>query len=204
MNEATVAAKDEVFDLYLADKAGFFWTMENRGITARPDRIAFTIDGAPHEGPYAAIRQIKMHLQPIISRSSSGSVGWCEITFSDGYVIRVSSGDAHGLTDAAQNAAYLNFIAELHHRLSAADKQRIRFVAGVSEGRYWVLVICAGIFALMSLVPLVAFLYSGEWKILITLLATVGFAYPLWKNAQANRPRRYDPDQLPEDLVPEA
>ena len=83
-----------------------------------------------------------------------------------------------------------------------ADKARIKFVAGLTSGRHALLTFAAGFFGLMCLVPLVAFLYTGEWGVLWTLIGCLALAYPLWKNVERNRPRIYNPDQLPPELVP--
>jgi hypothetical protein len=199
------AAKDEYFDLFVVPKTGgIVWSYANRGITVKADRVAFEIDGIAHEGRFSDIREIRMSVTTVLAKGSSGTGGVCQMTFADGFVVSAVSNDGRGFPDPERIAPYVNFVSELHHRLSAADKSRIRFFAGLTEGRHMVLMVAAGFFALMSLIPLFVFFYTGEWKILLTLIACVAFVWPIWKSAEANRPRPYNPDSLPEDLIPES
>jgi hypothetical protein len=198
MSEA--APKDEHFDLFHRDgEMGIFWRFENHGITLTPDRMTFPVGKVPYEGRFADIRTIQLHLV----MAGKESIGSCQLRFNNGFVLNVISGNQGAAPDAERAGTYVNFVAELHHRLSRDDKNRIRFIAGLSETRHMLMMIATFITAGFSiLLPLGLFFSTGKWEALLIMLGGFGLAYPLWKNAEANRPREYNPDALPPELVP--
>jgi len=62
---------------------------------------------------------------------------------------------------------YIDFVHDLHRRLSAEDRKRIHFLAGATEGRQmmaWVAVVVGGLFFVA--LPLILLMATGETKAL--------------------------------------
>jgi len=133
----------------------------------------------------------------------SGYFGSCEIIFRNGRKLTVNSLDSWGRADTGRFDDYAEFLQDLHAHLGEADKKRIRFVAGTTEGRQIVgkvsLVIGGAFFVVL---PLVLLLITGEIKALFISLGGVAFIFPAFRVMKRNEPRTYNPDHLDDDLFP--
>jgi hypothetical protein len=118
-------------------------------------------------------------------------------------MLTVTSLDSWGSADAARLDDYAEFLQDLHSHLGEADKKRIRFIAGMTEGRQMfgkVAVFIGGAFFI--LLPLVLLLITREIQALFITLAGAAFIIPAFKTMKKNEPRTYDPDHLDDGLFP--
>lgn len=128
-------------------------------------------------------------------------VAMCLISFADGYVLTVYNGSAQGLPDDAQAALYRDFVRGLHRRL-VASRAPVDYVAGYAEGRYHIVLVAGILLGLIAVaLPFVLVLITGESKALFLLAGGVFLFWPLYRMVQANKLNRYDPADLPDELL---
>jgi len=159
-----------------------------------------TSDGLERTMPFADIDAIRLETGSI---PRSGYFGTCTITFCSGDSLVVNSLNKRGSPDDDRIAPYMAFVRDLHVRLGAEDRQRIRFLAGNTQGRHrfgMVAAVLAG--AVFVVLPLVLLAITGESKALFLTLTGAFFAYPVIRTVRRNEPRNYAPDHLTEDLFP--
>ncbi len=170
------------------------------GIRLTPVGLEWSTEGAPRTAAYADIDSIHLALG---SLPQSGAFGTCTIGFRSGDVLAVVGVTPAGLPSPERAEAYAAFVRDLHARLGPADRARIRFIAGNSEGRQrfglFAVVLAVGFFIIM---PTVLLLITRDLKALAVLLFGVPFIMPALKTFRSNTPRDYSPDALPEDLIP--
>ena len=125
------------------------------------------------------------------------------LRFRDGTVVTFYSGTARGAFDEQAQGIYAEFVRILHARLNTLKLAGVHYMAGQTATRYYLVLGSVVVLAAIAVVlPLVLLAVVREWKILIALLAGTGITWPMWKLAQASRPRSYSPDAVPEDVVP--
>lgn len=103
---------------------------------------------------------------------------------------------------AAHNDEYRAFVNELHRRIAATNSECV-FEGGFPAWRWWPAAII-GVLALAGIIY-VAFkgIVSGHLFAAIVIVVTgLWFAWQIWNIVMRNRPRRYSPDAIPEDLLP--
>jgi hypothetical protein len=165
------------------------------GLTLGHGRIAWHEDGARHEAKLADIASV--HLQS--GGDWQNPIAQCDIGFSDGRVLHVSDATASGVPDETSRAVYRDFLRDLHGRL---ERGRVSFTAGYSQARYRVVLVAAILLGLILVAtPLVLLLITNETRALPLLFVGVMLALPLARMAEANAPRPYTPDALPEELT---
>ncbi len=103
-----------------------------------------------------------------------------------------------------KSAAFSDFVRELHRRIARAGA-KATFVSGIG----WVRFIGAAAMAGVVLVTLAIFAARfateevGAWKVaLFTLLFGGVFMWQMGTFVLRNRPRRYDPEAIPDMLLP--
>lgn len=101
-----------------------------------------------------------------------------------------------------QDTGYRAFILGLHRRLRAIDSSA-EFVAGL---RPWLYQTAMAILALVGLTIVGMFvraLWIGLWAGALFIVAFAAlFVWQIGGFMRRNRPRRYEPDNVPDDLVP--
>lgn len=191
------SGNERSYDLYLSAGLSFHWSNPNHGVTLADARIIWTIDGETQEAKLASIVQIRLQT----GGNAQDVVAMCLVSFADGYVLTVYNSSAQGLPDSGQAAIYREFVRDLHRRLAVA-KVPVDCVAGYTEGRYQVVLVSGVLLGLIVVVlPFVLLLVTGEAKALYLLGAGIFLFWPLYRMVQANKPHRYDPADLPEDLL---
>ena len=99
-------------------------------------------------------------------------------------------------------AAYRSFIRDLHLRIANSGGE-CRFEAGFAPWRWWPMV-AIGIATMlgMGFVALRAIM-SADFRATAILIALVGLlAWQMLPLVVRNRPRRYDPRHIPDDVLP--
>lgn len=178
----------------------FRWSMSDSGVTLAPDSLSWAIEGTTRERPYSDIFSIRLQ------RASAGTgadVGICHIRFRDGIILNIHGGSAQGLADEAQNARYSAVMRDLHAHLVARDDTRhIRYLAGLSEGRYMVLSVTMVVAGLMfGVLPLGLLIMIHNLETLFVFVSAAGLLWGFYKLWEKNRPRGYSPRHVPEELL---
>jgi hypothetical protein len=190
------------YDLYFREGpgGGFVWRNRDSGVTLSPTGMEWRSRGQQRFTDWSTIHQIRVQTGHI---PKSGYFGSCEVTFRNGRKLTVTSLDSWGSADTGRLDDYAEFLQDLHAHLGEADKKRIRFVAGMTEGRQIfgkVAAVIGGAF--FVLLPLVLLLITGEIKALFIMLGGAAFIFPVFRVMKRNEPRTYNPDHLDDDLFP--
>lgn len=189
------------YDLFLRDgRKTFIFRYRDQGIALDGTGLTWRSGDVERKQAYADIDSIRLQSA---SLPKSSTLYTCTIAFRDGQQLVVTNASQYGSGDDERTPVYGKFLRDLHKRIPQAERSRIRFCAGNSEGRQrflWAALIIAALFFVG--LPLVLLLYFRELEILWPLLAGAGFIYPLWRSATANEPRTYHCEYLPDELVP--
>jgi hypothetical protein len=150
--------------------------------------------------PYRSIRRVRLSFRPVTMQMRRFVT---EVWSTDGPKLTIASTSWRSLLEQeAKDDAYGAFIRELHRRLAAA-KVPATFERGSPAVLYWPgLVIFAG--AGLGLAALTARALQ-EQALAAAVVIGGFFALFLWQSGnyfRRNRPGRYRPDALPDDLVP--
>ncbi len=164
--------------------------------------IDYAIDGRSGLRPFSGLRSIRIQLTSPVPHLSAR----VEFDFARGRPLFVYSHTADGEISPAQSRVFVAFLLELHRRLGPQDRARIAFRSGVSPIRHKVLLVCSLVIAapvvfvmglaLMGQVPIGKVI----WPIIPAGLLAAG----LIKASLWSRPATYQPDRLPEGLLPPA
>ena len=169
-------------------------------IRLTPAGLEWSTDGEQRSAPYGDIASIHLAVGNL---PRSGPFGTCTITFNSGIVLSVMGTNTLGLPTPELGEAYAAFVRDLHARLQPADRARITFGAGNSEGRQrfglFAVVLAVAFFVVL---PIVLLIITGDIRTLGALLFGVPFVIPVLRTFRANTPRSYSPDAIPEDLLP--
>jgi hypothetical protein len=189
------------YPLYFRDGDGFVWSIETRGLKLDDAGVTFTSARETRTIRYGEIRSIRLHTA--FANAGETPLGICQIGFGRWRKLTVLSGDGDLRADDAQRAAYHDFVHDLHRRVPPADRARIAFNGGLSDTRHFIvstaMLIGAAIFVLL---PFVLIFIAPSLHTLGVAAAAWGLAYAGWKSWSRNRPARYSPDRVPEELLP--
>jgi hypothetical protein len=115
----------------------------------------------------------------------------------------LNSQSARSMIDMAdQGKEYTRFIQELHRRVAASQSNCV-FEAGFPAWRWWPSAIFGAAIPLALIYVVVKALMASEYLVAgaITLLGA-WFIWQIWNIVMRNRPRQYDPHNLPSDVLP--
>jgi hypothetical protein len=134
--------------------------------------------------------------------SDGPDFGRCDIRFTGGVLLRITSMGRSGATTRKRDLAYAAFLVHLHAALSAEARARIAFLDGIQGGAAAFIAI-----AILFCGPVIAFsLYAAATRGLVWLLALIpsvaaiaGFS--MWYRKRP-RPNFYSPDRLPPHVLP--
>jgi len=192
---------DILFRLFTLERAArTFLRLDTEGVVVGENRIGWDTGGPMRWRDLAEIRAIRLGLSPV----PRGKVnGVCEITFVNGLVLSVLSHSQMGLFDEERRRDFGAFVRTLHERLSNVDKSRIDFYSGNRGPKR----IFAVIFAAMA-VAVVGWLFYflpgklGFMGVVVSLAVAVVFGLPLIRVMASNTGEAYNPDSIPERLLP--
>lgn len=164
--------------------------------------IDYAVDGRSGLRPYSGLRSIRIQLTSPAPHLSAR----VQLDFARGRPLFVYSHTPDGAISAEQSRVFVAFLMELHRRLGPQDRARIAFRSGVSPIRHKVLLVCSLVIA-APVVFLLVLALMGQvpigkviWPIIPGGLLAAGFI----KAALWSRPGTYEPDRLPEGLLPPA
>jgi hypothetical protein len=175
------------------------WFSADHGVTLTDDNIVWN-DG--DKNCEAQLRDVAdVHLQT--GKIGDNTIASCRLNFRDGSALLITSNTARGLQDDEHDKLYTAFALDLHTRLAAMKDARISFAAGFSAARYRFglrVIVVAGLFFLVT--PTVLLFMTGSWNMIWTLYLGVGLVWPVYRLMMANAPRRYDPRDIPAEMIP--
>ena len=190
------------YPLYFVDgDMGLYWSLDTRGVRLDASGISFTSERETRTIGIGEIRSIR--LQTTFAEANETGIGICQIQFRHYRKLTVYSGDCYGRFDADQRQHYIDFVQDLHRRIPARDRKRIAFLAGLSETRH--MVVSAAMIAgavLFGLLPAFLLLSYPSFETLGIAATAGGLVYAGWRNWTKNRPGRYSPGQVSDDLLP--
>lgn len=190
------------YPVYFVDgDTGFYWSLDTYGLTLDDEGVAFTSERGFRKIRFSEIRSIR--LLTTFTGHDSPSLGVCQIRFGQYRALTVLSGNARGVYDEEQRSHFLDFVHALHRGIPSADRKRIGFHGGVSEGRHMFLTaaMIAGA-ALFGILPLVLLFIAPSLHAIGVAMTAWGLCYGGWKIWEKNKPRHYSPDHIDEDLLP--
>ena len=166
----------------------------------RQDALEWRVGGHDGRIPYARIRRVRLSYRPVTMQSRRFVA---EIWPADGAKLSIASTSWRSLLEQeAKDEAYGAFIRELHRRIAAAGAPAA-FDTGSPAILYWpglAVFVGAGLgLAVLTVHALQTGAFAGA--------ALVGgfFGLLLWQSGnyfRRNRPGRYRPEAVPNDLVP--
>lgn len=197
----TPAPGPQYYDLaHREDAPAMVWRYRDFGVTLTADALEWTTQGMKQRSALKEIAGIHLTFGNV---PRSGDFGSCRITFRNGRFLIINSFDSWGTPASERAPVYRQFVRDLHARLAPEDRRRISFNAGHSTTRQTlgkVFLVLAGL--LFVVLPIGLLLFTGELKGLFITVAGVGFVYPFYRAMKANEPRSYDPDDIPDELLP--
>ena len=200
MSVSPVVSDGKSYDLYIrAGERRVTWSYADHGVTLSDDALAWVADGQPSQ---VSLRDIaRVHLQ--VNYLEDSAIASCRLTFANRSGLSIVSSNKRGFQDDTQDPIYVEFVHDLHARLAAQRDVHPSFTAGFGEGRYLfgkVVIVVAGLFFIVT--PVVALLFTGDWKLAFLTCSGAALVWPVYKVMQANAPRSYDPRQVPPELMP--
>lgn len=194
------AAPDEAhYDLCIG-KPGWFAKRSDATLRLTDEGIDYALDGRSGLRPYAGLNAVRIQLSSPAPHLSA----LIQLDFTKGWPLIVHSTTLDGLIAEERSRAFVDFVADLHRRLSPQDRARIVFRRGFSPVRHLVIMIGAVVIAAptfgLLLLALVGQVPIGKaiWPGIPGALLAAGFL----KLAFWSRPGSYDPERLPDGLWP--
>jgi hypothetical protein len=195
------AAKSYSLYLHDARRSRLFLRYQDEGVTLDAEGIAWAIGGVAQKQRYSDIFSVRLQSAQI---ARSPTIYTCTIQFRDGQELAITSATEYGNGDDERALLYGDFVRDFHASIPKEERDRIRFLAGNSETRQkflWIVLVIAALFFVG--LPLGLLLYLRELEVLWVLLAGAGLIYPLYRSAEANEPRDYRCEYLPDEVTPE-
>jgi hypothetical protein len=188
------------YALFVRRDGGGFLMLADEGVALDGERLSWTIRGAERSRPLGEVRGVHLFVAHV---PEYGDYGTCEIRFDGPELLLVTASSTSGFPDDERNPVYAAFVRDLHGALAARPAKAIRFSAGASEGRLQGMRVLLVILSLLFVaLPLALLVWSGDLKLLAgamlgAIVVAGGYAW-----MQKNRPRDYDPQRVPQELLP--
>lgn len=156
--------------------------------------------GYSYKIDYKNIYSIRLLFTPNRINKNQYSI---EITDSTGRLTKIKNIHFKGAANFEDRSKdYNNFVIELHKNISLVNP-KVRFNAGVSSGKYkfyWLILFFSMFVLLAALLFMISF--GFVWIAVAHILAML-YLFSLSKNfMKKNKPRKYNPNNIPPDLLP--
>lgn len=174
--------------------------LSDEGIAIAGDRLVWTIGTGEDSRPLTDVSAVHLSVAHI---AQHGDFGSCIIHFGEAAPLQIVGSSAFGFPDEERDPVYAAFVRDLHQHLATRPAGAVRFSAGVSEGRLkavQVMLVITGL--LFAALPLVLLLLSGDLRMLVATAAGGILVAGLYGWMQKNRPRGYDPQHVPREMLP--
>jgi hypothetical protein len=168
--------------------------------TLKPDALHWEIGRRSGQVRYDRIQAIRLSYRPVTMQSHRFTA---EIWSPDAPKIQIVSASWRSIMEQERlDAAYAAFVAELHRRLAAAGATA-RFIAGLPVAIYAVGVAVFGTVFVAVAIMTARTVQAADWTpaaIVAIFFAVLTYQFGLyfWRN----RPARYRPDAIPQQVLP--
>jgi hypothetical protein len=199
------ASKDDVprrdYALFVRrNPGGLVLKLTEEGVAIAGERLLWTTATGEDSRLLADISAVHLSVAHI---ARHGDFGSCIIHLGGAAPLQVVGSSAFGFPDEERDPIYAGFVRDLHKTLATRQTGAVRFSAGVSEGRLQVMQVMLVVAGLSFVaLPLVLLLLTGDLGLLAAALAGGMLVAGLYSWAQKNRPRSYDPQHVPPELLP--
>jgi hypothetical protein len=164
------------------------------------DALDWTIGPRTGRVSYPMIRHIRLGYKPT-NMATSRFIA--EIWPLNAPKLLIHSVSARSLVDMAdQGNDYVRFLEELHRRVDASKAQCV-YEAGFPAWRWWPSVI-VGVLTVLAIAYIVVQGGLGGHYLVTAIIAFIGawFLWQIWNIVMRNRPRNYEPNNPPADVLP--
>jgi hypothetical protein len=165
-----------------------------------PHSLEWNLSGYPGQAPYPMIAMVRLGYRP----SNFGNRRFiAEIWPRKGAKLEIASASYKSMVSMEdQGPAYRAFIGELHWRIAASGGD-CRFEAGFAAWRWWPMVAVAAATAVALVYVAATTVANGDFGASALIVGFMGlFVWQMWPLISRNRPMRYDPDHIPEQVLP--
>ncbi|BDS08394.1 hypothetical protein NT6N_34340 [Oceaniferula spumae] len=100
-----------------------------------------------------------------------------------------------------RSTSYVNFVKQLHSRV-AAQNPSCQFFAGSSPASYWLNALLLGGVMLLILGLGITMFFAIPMIAVIKLVVFIFLLPVAWQWFKKNKPRQYDPNQIPQSVLP--
>ena len=162
--------------------------------------LEWNMSGLPGQVPYPMIAMVRLGFRP----SNFGNRRYiAEIWPGKGAKLEIASASYKSMVSMEDlGPEYRAFITELHRRI-AASGSNCRFEAGFAAWRWWPMVAVAAATAIALVYVGATTLLRGDTGAGLLVAGFMGlFAWQMWPLISRNRPMRYDPRQIPDQVLP--
>jgi hypothetical protein len=164
------------------------------------DRLVFAAGTRTGSVPYSDIRRVRLSFRPVTMQSYRFLA---EIWSASGPKLTIASTSWRGLMEQERlDRPYRDFILALHRRIAGSSGSPV-LEAGSPPFLYWPGVILFAAIAAGVVALLLRALVQDSWA--ATAFLAGFFVLLLWQLGgffRRNRPRRYDPLAVPDDILP--
>ena len=176
-------------------------------VTVSDEGIAYDLDG---DGGLRSFEEFEsIRIQAVHGGKNAPWESMMELRFRRGLPLSVYSTSPWGTNDPDRDVGFIAFAEDLHRRIPQAERGRIRFLRGVSEGRHQVMigafVLFLAAFGGVGLFILSTALSRGAsgLEVVGALAGIVMFGAWIVQSVRKAKPGTYDPARLPRDIFPQ-
>lgn len=173
--------------------------LDDRGVTLDGGNLSWSRDGETRSQPLAELRDVQLTVRPM----KSGPVPECRLGFADATSVTVVASTRLGSPDPDLRRVYAEFLRDLHARLDAGMRTQIQFGAGLSQDRVRKLTIVSVVGAVATFLLVVLSLAAKEMRGLLLAVGSASMTWRAMSSVEANRPTNYDPNAIPETMIPQ-
>lgn len=169
------------------------WTLRGHDLVIAPDDLPASVI------PLASVSRVSLHYDP--SRAQTRRFR-CRLQLLNGRTLAIQNEHFCGFASFEdRSSSYRDLVTRICHRTARANPGCL-FIRGKSPFSYWAQLIgLALMFVLLTILLLVMWTAIG-WLTIIQLIF-IGLMLPIaFRWARKNRPGRFDPMNLPADLLP--
>ncbi len=168
--------------------------------TLKPDALEWQVGRRSGRIRYEAVRAVRLSYRPVTMQSQRFIA---ELWSPGSPKIQIVSVSWRSIIEQQRlDAAYADFITELHRRLAAAGAPA-RYSTGLPFATYWVGVVVFGAVLVATGSLLVRAMNFDQWAPMVVVgIFFLVFAYQLGTYFYRNRPGRYRPEVMPADVLP--
>lgn len=165
-----------------------------------PHSLDWSMGGATGSTAYPMISMVRIGYRP----SNFGTRRFIAEIWSRGAPrLEISSASYRSLVALDdQGPEFRRFMRELHERIARSGGQ-CRFEAGFAAWRWWPMAAVGVVTAAMLVYVAVSTLARGDFAAGLLIAGFMAlFGWQMWPLISRNRPRRYEPHHIPEDVLP--